>query len=195
MIPDEKTILCFRHFLAKHDLAAAISAVVSAVLTEKGLLMKRGTIVDATLIAVPRSTKNKDKKREPEMTQTKKGNQRRFGMKVHIEVDAESGLVHIVECTIAKVAEITMMEACLHGEEVIALGDRGYDKTNRTIEHFAKESDLSVLTPTKKPAGGELTEEQKAFSQMLSAAWVIVEHLFQGVRRLFGFLKVSIVVW
>ena len=72
-------------------------------------------------------------------------------------------MIHTVECTTAKVADITMMEACLHGEEEIALGDRGYHKTNRTIEHFAKEGDLCVLTPTKKPAGGELTEEQKAF--------------------------------
>jgi IS5 family transposase len=86
------------------------------------LSMKRGTVVDATLIAAPSSTKNEDKKRDPEMTQTKKGNQWHFGMKAHIGVDAESGLIHTVECTTAKVADITMMEACLHGEEEIALG-------------------------------------------------------------------------
>ena len=152
--------------------------------------MKRGTVVDATLIAAPSSTKNEDKKRDPEMTQTKKGNQWHFGMKAHIGVDAESGLVHTVECTTAKVADITMMEACLHGEEEIALGDRGYHKTNRTIEHFAKEGDLCVLTPTKKPAGGELTEEQKVFNRMLSAVRAIVEHPFRVVKRQFGFVKV-----
>jgi Transposase and inactivated derivatives, IS5 family len=149
-----------------------------------------GTVVDATLIAAPSSTKNEDKKRDPEMTQTKKGNQWHFGMKAHIGVDAESGLVHTVECTTAKVADITMMEACLHGEEEIALGDRGYHKTNRTIEHFAKEGDLCVLTPTKKPAGGELTEEQKVFNRMLSAVRAIVEHPFRVVKRQFGFVKV-----
>ena len=143
VMPDESTILRFRHLLEKHDLAVAIFAEVGAVLSEKGLSMKRGTVVDATLIAAPSSTKNEGKKRDPEMTQTKKGNQWHFGMKAHIGVDADSGLVHTVECTTAKVADIAMMEACLHGEEEIALGDRGYHKTNRTIEHFAKEGDRS----------------------------------------------------
>lgn len=112
--------------------------------------MKRGVVVDAALIAAPISTKNEDKRSYPEMTQTKKGNQSHFGMKSQIGIDAGSGLIHAAECTTAKVAEITMMEACLHGEKEIALGDRGYHKTNRTIEHFAKEGDLSVLYPTKK---------------------------------------------
>jgi IS5 family transposase len=111
-------------------------------------------------------------------------------LRIHIGVDAESGLIHTVKCTTAKVADITMMEACLHGDESIALGDRGYHKTNRTIEHFTKEGDLSVLTPTKKPAGGELTEEQKAFNRMLSAVRAIVEHPFRVVKRQFGFVKV-----
>ncbi len=124
------------------------------------------------------------------MTQTKKGNQWHFGMKAHIGVDAESGLIHTVECTTAKVADITMMETCLHGDEEIALGDWGYHKANRTIEHFAKEGDLSMLTPTKKPAGGGLTEEQKAFNRMLSAVRAIVEHPFRVVKRQFGFVKV-----
>jgi IS5 family transposase len=86
-------------------------------------------------------------------------------MKAHIGVDADSGLDHTVECTTAKVADITMMEACLHGEETLALGERRYHKENRTIEHFEKEGDLMVLTPTKKPKGGELTKEQKAFNR------------------------------
>ena len=124
------------------------------------------------------------------MTQTKKGNQWHFGMKAHIGVDAESGLIHTVECTTAEVADITMMEACLHGEEEIALGDRGYHKTNRTIEHFEKEGDLSVLTPTKKPKGCELTEEQKAFNRMLWAVRAIVEHPFRVLKQQFGFVKV-----
>ncbi len=163
VMPDESTILRFRHLLEKHDLAVAIFAEVNAVLSEKGFSMKRGTVVDATLIAAPSSTKNEDKKRDPEMTQTKKGNQWHFGMKAHIGVDAESGLIHTVACTTAKVADITMMESCLHGEEAIVFGDRGYHKKNRTLDDFEKEGDLSVLTPTKKPAGGALTEEQKAF--------------------------------
>ena len=168
VMPDESTILRFRHLLEKHELAVAIFAEVNAVLSEKGLSMKRG----------------------PEMTQTKKDNQWHFGMKAHIGVDADSGLVHTVECTTAKVADITMMDACLHGEETLALGDRGYNKTNRTIEHFEKEGDLVVLTPAKKPKGGALTEEQKAFNRMLSAVRAIVEHPFRVVKRQFGFVKV-----
>jgi len=149
-----------------------------------------GTIVDATLIAAPSSTKNQDKQRDPEMTQTKKGDQWRFGMKAHIGVDGESCLIHTVECTIAKVADATMMDACLHGEETIVFGDRGYHKANRTIKHFAKEGDLSILTPTTKPVGGKLTDEQKAFNRMLSAVRAIVAHPFRVIKRQFGYVKV-----
>jgi IS5 family transposase len=124
------------------------------------------------------------------MTQTRKGNQWHFGMKAHIGVDADSGLIHTVECTLAKVADITMMNACLHGEETIVFGDRGYHKANRTLEQFEKESDLSVITPTKKPAGGQLTDEHKAFNRMLSAVRAIVEHPFRIIKRQFGFTKV-----
>jgi len=102
----------------------------------------------------------------------------------------KSGLVHTVECTTAKVADNTMMEACLHGEETLALGDRGYYKKNRTIDEFEKEGDLTVLTPTKKPAGGQLSDEQKAFNRMLSAVRAIVEHPFRVVKRQFDFVKV-----
>ena len=190
VMPDESTILRFRHLLEKHDLAVAIFAEVNAVLSEKGLSMKRGTVVDATLIAAPSSTKNEDKQRDPEMTQTKKGNQWHFGMKAHIGVDPESGLVHTVECTTAKVADITMMESCLHGDETLVLGDRGYHKKNRTIDSFEKEGDLTVLTPTKKPAGGQLSKEQKAFNRLLSAIRAVVEHPFRVVKRQFGYTKV-----
>ena len=178
--------------------------------------MKRGTVVVATLNAIPSSTKNEDKKRDPEMTQTKKGNQWHFGMTsrrqrtaagwspetgcghehrevtqvTHIGVDAERVLIHTAEYTTANVADIAMMEKCLQGEEAIALGDRGYHKKNRTIDEFQKEGNLSVLTPTKKPAGGALTEEQKAFNRMLSSVRAIVEHPFRVVKRQFGFVKV-----
>jgi len=132
-------------------------AEVNAVLSEKGLSMKRGTVVDATLIAAPSSTKNRDKQRDLKTTQTKKGNQWHFGMKARIGVDADSGLIHAVACTTSKVADVAMMEKCLHGGEAIVLGDRGYHKKNRTIDAFAKEDGRSVLTPTKK-AGWRPTE-------------------------------------
>src|SRR5574343_304233 len=189
-LPDESTILRFRHLLEEHGPAQQILATVNAQLIERGLMLKTGTVVDATLIAAPSSTKNDKGARAPEMHQTKKGKQWHFGMKAHIGVDAESGLVHTVECTTAKVADITMMESCLHGEESLVLGDRGYHKKNRTIDSFEKEGDLSVLTPSKKPAGGALTDEQKAFNRMLSAVRAIVEHPFRVVKRQFGFVKV-----
>ena len=168
VMPDESTFLRFRHLLEQHDPAVAMFAENNTLLVEKGLSIKRGSVVDAILIAAPSSTKNQDKQRAPEMTQTRKGDQWYFGMKAHIGVDAESGLIHSVEWTTAKVADIAMMKDCLHGEESLVPGDRGYHTKNHTIEHFEKEDGVSVLTPTKKPAGGELTEEQKTFNRMLS---------------------------
>ena len=190
VMPDESTILRFRHLLEQHELAVAIIAEVNAVLTEKGLSMKRGSVVDATLIAAPSSTKNQDKQRGPEMSQTKKGNQWYFGMKAHIGVDAESGLIHTVECTTAKVADNVMLKDCLHGDESIVFADRGYHQNNRTIEHLASEDGLAILVPTKKPKGGELTEQQKQSNRILSAIRADVEHPFRVIKQQFGFTKV-----
>jgi IS5 family transposase len=186
----ESTILRFRHLLESHDLASALIAEVNAWLSEKGLSMKRGSVVDATLIAAPSSTKNQAKQRDPEMSQTKKGNQGYFGMKAHIGVDAHSGLVHSVECTTAKVADNTMLKACLHGQETLALGDRGYHQRNRTLEELEPEDGVCIVTPTKKPKGGELTEEQKRLNRMLSAVRAVVEHPLRVLKQQFGFLKV-----
>lgn len=177
IMPHENTILRFRHLLEQHDLATAIFSEVAGVLSEKGLTMKRGTVVDATLITSPSSTKNDDKKRDPEMTQNKKGNQWRFGTNAHIGVDAKSCLIY-------------MMDACLHGEESIAFGDRGYHKANRTIEQFEKEGDLSVITPSKKPTSRIFTDEQKAFNRMLSTVRAIVENTSRVIKRQFEFTKV-----
>ena len=190
VMPDESTILRFRHLLEQNELAIAIFTEVNAVLSEKGLSMKRGSVVDATLIAAPSSTKNQDKKRDPEMSQTKKGNQWYFGMKAHIGVDANSGLIHTVECTTAKVADNIMLKDCLHGEEKIVFADRGYHQNNRTLEHFASEDGLSILVPSKKPKGGELTEQQKKSNRVLSAIRAVVEHPFRIIKQQFGFTKV-----
>lgn len=124
------------------------------------------------------------------MTHTKNDNQRYFGKKALIGVDADSGLIHAVECTTGKVADISMIERCLHGEDSIALGDRGYHRKNRIIDALQKEGNLCVLTPSKKPAGGTLTEEQKSFKRMLSSVRSVVEHPFRVVKRQFGFVKV-----
>src|SRR3954464_5259724 len=133
-VPEETTILNFRHWLEQHELSQGLFAEVSAMLEERGLLMRQGTIVDATIIAAPSSTKNKQKARDPEMHQTKKGNQWHFGMKAHIGVDVASGLVHTVKGTAANEADITQMAALLHGEEEDVFGDAGYTGADKRPE-------------------------------------------------------------
>src|SRR5271170_3742960 len=133
-VPDATTLLKFRHLLEEHDLTQQIFAEVSALLSERKLLMREGTIVDATIIAAPSSTKNAHKERDPEMHQTRKGNQWHFGMKAHIGVDAQSGLVHSVTGTAANVADITQAGALLHGGEADAFGDAGYQGVHKREE-------------------------------------------------------------
>ena len=126
------TILRFRHLLEKHQLAPQVLATINTGLAQQGLMLKTGTIVDASIIAAPSSTKNKEGKREPEMHQAKKGNQWHFGMKAHIGVDAESGLVHTVIGTAANVNDVTQAAGLLHGKEKRAWGDAGYQGADTT---------------------------------------------------------------
>ena len=135
-LPDETTILNFRHLLQSHGLSSRLLAEVNALLTEKGLLLREGTTVDATLIAAPPSTKNRDGKRDPEMTQTKKGNQWYFGMKAHIGVDAASGLTHTLIGTAANAGDVTQAQALLHGDETDVFGDAGYQGVEKRAENL-----------------------------------------------------------
>jgi IS5 family transposase len=125
-LPDRFTILRFRHLLEEYKLADEILATVKATLIEKGLLLKKGSALDATLIAAPSSAKNQSSGRDPEMHQTKKGNQWHFGMKAHIGMDADSGLVHTVVSTAANAHDITQAHALLHGNESEVFADSGY---------------------------------------------------------------------
>ena len=125
-IPDESTILHFRHLLERHDLGTKLFETINAHLAKRGLRLREGTIVDASIIEAPSSTKNRRRARDPEMHQTKKGNEWRFGMKLHIGVDADSGLVHSMRATAANVADVTEAHRLLHGEEREAYGDAGY---------------------------------------------------------------------
>ena len=125
-MPDETTILRFRHLLEKHQLAPQLLATINAGLAQQGLMLKTGTVVDATIIAAPSSTKNRDGKRDPEMHQAKKGNQWHFGMKAHIGVDAESGVVHTVIGIAANVNDVTQAAGLLHGDELVAFADASY---------------------------------------------------------------------
>jgi transposase, IS5 family len=132
-LPDESTILRFRHLLETHGLAAQMLALVNEILVEKGLMLKTGSVVDATLIPAPSSTKNNSGKRDPEMRQTQKGGNWYFGMKAHIGVDAESGLVHTVIGTSANVHDITAAEALLHGNETDVYADAGYQGYRKAL--------------------------------------------------------------
>ncbi len=143
-IPDETTILTFRHLLEKHGLGDQIFETVKAHLGERGMTMRQGTIVDATLIAAPSSTKNKAGKRDPEMHQTKKGNQWYYGMKVHIGVDKDSGLIHSVVTTAANVHDLTPAADLLHGDEQVVYGDAGYQGIAKRPEMAGKTTEFRV---------------------------------------------------
>ena len=189
-LPDETTILRFRHLLEKHRLADAIFDEVQAVLVENNLLLKQGSVVDATLIDAPSSTKNKDKQRDPEMSQTKKGKQWYFGMKAHIGTDVQSGLVHTVQGTTAKDSDNSQLEACLHGEEEFVLADRGYHKNSRTWQDLKVEGGIAIITPYKKPHHRHLNNDEKKINKWLAKYRAKVEHPFRVIKRQFGFTKV-----
>ena len=190
-IPDETTILNFRRLLEAHDLAPRILEVVNGHLTRMGLLLKRGTIVDATIIAAPSSTKNETGQRDPEMHQTKKGNQWYFGMKAHIGVDVESGLVHTVRTTAANEADVVQVAELLHGEEMIVHADAGYTGAEKRVEdreltwHVAEKR--GKVKAIKHDALREAVQELETLKARIRAK---VEHPFRVVKRQFGYLKV-----
>ena len=190
-IPDETTLLNFRHLLERHDLAPKILEAVNADLTRKGLLLRRGTMVDATIIAAPSSTKNADGKRDPEMHQTKKGNQWYFGMKAHIGVDVESGLVHTVTTTAANAADVTQTEHLLHGEEVAVYADAGYtgaekrvDRENIAWHVAARRGKVNAIV------NDAIREATKGLETLKARIRARVEHPFRVVKRQFGYVKV-----
>jgi IS5 family transposase len=189
-MPDETTILKFRRLLEAHQLSAALFSETAALLAEKGLLLREGTIVDATLIAAPPSTKNRERKRDREMSSTKKGNNYYFGMKAHIGVDAESGLVHTVEITTAKVSDGTMTDALLHGDEKVVAGDRAYTRNDRNLTAEREPDEPVWAFPFKRKQGEALPTEQALLNCMLASLRAKVEHPFRIVKRQFGYSKV-----
>lgn len=188
-VPDETTICKFRHLLEAHGLGERIFQEVNAHLEEKGLRLSEGrTIMDATIINAPSSTKNQDKKRDPDMHSTKKGNQYYFGMKIHVGVDRESRTVHSLVTTPANVHDSKMVEDILHGEENAVFGDSAYmGKT----EEIAKKSPQALdLTQTRGTKNKKLTEEEKETNRLLSKTRSRGEHIFLIAKRIFGFSKV-----
>jgi IS5 family transposase len=192
-VPDESTILRFRHRLEKHKLTEQILATVNELLTHSGLLLKTGTVVDATLIAAPTSTKNKDKARDPEMHSSKKGNQWYFGMKAHIGVDAESGLVHTVRGTSGHVSDIAEANILLHGEETLAFGDAGYQGVEKRADAKEDVTWHIAMRPGKRRALDKENEADALIDQaekLKASVRAKVEHPFRVIKRQFGFVKV-----
>jgi transposase, IS5 family len=192
-LPDESTILRFRHVLEKHKLAERILATVNLLLGAKGLMLRSGTVVDATLISAPSSTKNASGERDPEMHQSKKGQQWFFGMKAHIGVDADSGLVHTVRGTSGHVNDVVEANSLLHGQETDVFADAGYQGAHKRPDakedvkwHVAMRPGLRKLLDKTDPMDA-LTDQVERIKASIRAK---VEHPFRVIKRQFGHVKV-----
>lgn len=187
-IPDETTILNFRHLLERHALTKAIFETVRDHLEAKGELLRGGTIVDATLIAASPSTKNKERKRDPEMSSSKKGNQWYFGMKVHVGVDAKSGLVHTAGATTGKVHDAKVMDNLIREDDTAVYGDKGYASQKKKAAAQA----AGVLWAVKEKAkpSREFTQRQRAKNRRFGKVRAKVEHVFRVLKCQFGYRKV-----
>ena len=189
-LPDETTILNFRHLLEKHGLGTGLFEEINRHLESQGLRLQEGTIVDASIIAAPSSTKNRSKERDPEMHQTKKGNEWHFGMKVHIGVDSQTGVVHSVSTTPANVHDVTETPRLLHGGETRVWGDAGYQGVHKRPENRGLEVEWQVaMRPGKRrklePGSDEAVAEKRKASVRAK-----VEHPFLYIKRHFGYGKV-----
>jgi IS5 family transposase len=187
-VPDESTILGFRHLLERHALGEALFQTVGDYLHQRGLRIASGTIVDATIINAPSSTKNKDKVRDPDMHQTKKGNQWYFGMKAHIGVDSKSKQIHSIAATAANVHDSQVLEDLLHGDETRVWGDSAYAGQTAVIrEHAPYAQDF---THEKGCRNKPLDDAAKGRNRTKSKVRAKVEHVFGVIKRVFGFTKV-----
>ena len=194
-VPDATTLLKFRHLLERDALTETIFAEVKTLLTERGLLLREGTLVDATIIAAPSSTKNRSGQRDPQMHQTKKGNQWYFGMKAHIGVDAAHGLVHTVTGTAANASDISQAHALVHGEESWAGADAGYQGVEKRPEVIAKALALEWRVATKRSkikamADSWAKELSRNYERLKARVRAAVEHPFHVLKNLFGYRKV-----
>jgi IS5 family transposase len=190
-VPDATTLLKFRHWLERHELTRALFDEVGRMLEARGLLMRQGTIVDATIIAASPSTKNKTKARDPEMHQTKKGNQWHFGMKAHIGVDVASGVVHTLTGTAANKADINQMAALLHGREEAVFADAGYAGASKRPELAARDVcwNIAVKRSIIKALPKALRDLAEPMERALAQVRAWVEHPFHVVKNLFRHKK------
>jgi IS5 family transposase len=187
-VPDETTICKFRHLLEAHNLGNQLFVIIGKYLAENGLNVNRGTIVDATLISAPSSTKNQEKARDPEMHQTKKGNQWFFGMKAHIGVDSKTRVIHSMATTAANVHDSVVLPELLHGKETRVWGDAAYTGQKEVIRQHAPLA--KDFTKSKGCRYRELSERERIKNRNKSRIRARVEHPFLVIKRIFGYVKV-----
>jgi len=189
-IPDETTILNFRHLLEKYGLGKKLFDEINKHLAEQGLVLKEGTIIDASILSAPTSTKNKKRERDPEMHQTKKGNEWHFGMKMHIGVDDKLGLVHSLTTTAANVHDITEADKLLHGDEDHVQADAGYQGIEKREEHQDRDVDWRIALRPGKRSQLDSESPDGALEKEKASIRAKVEHPFFYVKRMFGYGKV-----
>jgi len=187
-VPDETTICKFRHLLEKHELTARLFTVTEKYLSERGLLVREGTIVDATIINAPSSTKNKSRARDPEMAQTKKGKQWYFGMKAHVGADAKRGLTHTVVVTPASEHDSQVMDELLHGEECVVYGDKAYVSADRQAEYESEGIEWRVNRKARR--GKAMSKRDRMWNRRNNRTRAKGEHAFHVVKHLWGYKKV-----
>jgi len=187
-VPDETTVCKFRHLLEEHRLGGQMLEAVNLHLQNRGVRITTGTIVDATIIHAPSSTKNREQQRDPEMHQTKKGNQWYFGMKAHVGVDSKTKLIHTVVATAANVADATVLPELLHGEETRVWGDQGYRGQTAVIHERAPQA--QDCTHHRYRYKNRVDEVERAKNRVKSTVRSKVEHVFGVMKLQFGFVKV-----
>jgi transposase, IS5 family len=187
-VPDETTVCKFRHLLEEHELGGEMLETVNLHLQEKGVRITTGTIVDATIIHAPSSTKNREEKRDPEMHQTKKGNQWYFGMKAHVGVDSKTKIIHSAAVTAAHVADARVLPELLHGEETRVWGDQAYRGQSDVIHASAPRA--QDCTHRRYRYKNHVDEVERAKNRNKSRVRSKVEHVFQILKLKFGFVKV-----
>lgn len=189
-LPDETTILNFRHFLERHKFGQRLFDTIQEHLASHGLKLQEGSIVDASIISAPTSTKNKSGQRDPEMRQVKKGNEWHFGMKMHIGVDESLGLIHSITTTPASVHDITQAEHLLHGEEVRVWGDAGYVGVEKRKEHEDRHVQWLIAMRPGKRAQLAKKSAQSGAEKAKASIRAKVEHAFSMIKQRFGYSKV-----
>jgi IS5 family transposase len=186
-LPDETTILKFRHRLERHGLTAQMMETINKVLSQQGLLLSGGTMVDATIIHAAPSTKNKARERDPEMHQTKKGNQWYFGLKLHVGADVKSGLVHTVGVSAANTADVSALPHLIREDDCAVFGDKGY--VNNQLKRDARKAGVFWGVSLKATKQQPLSHANKRFNHKMSSIRARVEHIFRVVKCQFGYRK------